>query len=54
MSKCYVLDANAVLDYVEDGPGGKRVEQLFKKALHRRARVLMSGRSVLSLVATAW
>jgi predicted nucleic acid-binding protein len=42
MSKSYVLDASAVLDFVEDGPGGKRVEQLFKDALLRRARVLMS------------
>lgn len=42
MSKSYVLDANAVLDFVEDGPGAKRVEQLFKDALHGRSRVLMS------------
>jgi predicted nucleic acid-binding protein len=42
VSKSYVLDANAVLDFVEDGPGAKRVEQLFKDALHRRSRVLMS------------
>lgn len=37
-----MLDANAVLDFVEDGPGAKRVEQLFKDALHGRNRVLMS------------
>ncbi len=42
MSKSYVLDANAVLDFVEDGPGAKRVEQLFKDALRERSRVLMS------------
>jgi predicted nucleic acid-binding protein len=42
MSKSYVLDANAVLDFVEDGPGGKRVEQLLNDALHGRSRVLMS------------
>lgn len=42
MSKSYVLDANAMLDFVEDGPGGKRVEQLFKDALRKRSRVLMS------------
>ena len=42
MTKSYVLDANAVLDFVEDGPGAKRVEQLFKDALHERSRVLMS------------
>jgi predicted nucleic acid-binding protein len=42
VSKSFVLDASAVLDFVEDGPGAKRVEQLFKEALHERARVLMS------------
>jgi hypothetical protein len=38
MSKSYVLDASAVLDFAEDGPGGKCVEQLFKDALLRRTR----------------
>jgi PIN domain nuclease of toxin-antitoxin system len=42
MSKSHVLDASAVLDFVEGGPGGKRVEQLFKDALGKRSRVLMS------------
>jgi predicted nucleic acid-binding protein len=42
MSKSYVLDANAVLDFVEDGPGGKRVEQLLNDALRGRSRVLIS------------
>jgi predicted nucleic acid-binding protein len=42
MSKTYVLDANAVLDFIEDGPGAERMEQLFKDASHRGAPVLMS------------
>src|SRR5258707_15086764 len=42
MSRSHVLDASAVLDFVEGGPGGKRVEQLFKDALGKRSRVLMS------------
>lgn len=42
MSQSYVLDANAVLDFVEDGPGGKRVEQLFKDAFKGRTPLLMS------------
>lgn len=33
MIKSYILDASAVLDFVEDGHGGKRVEQLFRDAL---------------------
>jgi predicted nucleic acid-binding protein len=42
MSKTYVLDANAVLDFVEDGPGAERVEQLFQDARQRNNPVLMS------------
>jgi predicted nucleic acid-binding protein len=42
MSKVYVLDANAILDFVEDGPGAERVERLFQDARHRSAPVLMS------------
>ena len=30
MSKTYVLDASAALDFVEDGPGAEQIEQLFK------------------------
>ena len=32
MSKTFVLDASAVLDFVEDGVGAERVEQLIKDA----------------------
>jgi len=32
VTKSYVLDASAVLDFVEDGPGGERIERLFKQA----------------------
>ncbi len=42
MRKTYVLDANAVLDFVEDGPGAERVEQLFKDARHNGTPLLMS------------
>ena len=42
MSKTYVLDANAVLDFVEDGPGAERVERLFQDARQNRAPALMS------------
>ncbi len=42
MTRSYVLDANAVLDFVEDGPGSRRVERVLKDALQRRFRVLMS------------
>jgi len=42
MSKTYVLDANAVLDFVEDGPGGERVERLLTDARHRNTPMLIS------------
>jgi len=38
----YVLDANALLDFVEDGPGAERVEHLFTDAFRRSTPVLMS------------
>ena len=42
MSTTYVLDANAVLDFVEDGPGAERVERLWKDARQNSAPTLMS------------
>ena len=42
MSGPYVLDANALLDFVEDGPGAERVEHLFTEAFRRNAPVLVS------------
>jgi predicted nucleic acid-binding protein len=42
MVKAYVLDASAVLDFVEDGPGAERMERLLKEALHRGTRLLIS------------
>jgi predicted nucleic acid-binding protein len=37
--KSYVLDASAMLDLLENGPGGMRVEQILKGA-HRRENTL--------------
>jgi predicted nucleic acid-binding protein len=42
MSRQYVLDASAVLDFLENGPGAERVEQLFKDARDSGAPLLMS------------
>jgi predicted nucleic acid-binding protein len=42
MIKTYVLDANAVLDLIEAGPGFVKVEQLLQAALRNDAAVLMS------------
>ena len=42
MNKTYVLDANAVLDFTEDGPGAGRVEQLILEAHSSDIRLLIS------------
>jgi predicted nucleic acid-binding protein len=38
----YVLDANAVLDLIEAGPGARKVERLLQSALQQQSSVLIS------------
>jgi len=40
--KKYVLDANAMLDFVDAGPGAQRVRALLHEAHERRAAVVIS------------
>jgi predicted nucleic acid-binding protein len=42
MAKTYVLDASAVLHFVEDGAGAERVERLFQEAARRNNSLLIS------------
>lgn len=42
MTGTYVLDANAVLDLIEAGPGARKVERLLQSALQQRSSVLIS------------
>ena len=42
MSKIFVLDASAVLDFLGDGPGAERFEQLLKDVARRSAALLVS------------
>lgn len=42
MSKTYVLDANAVLSFVDDAAGAARIEQLLRDARHGSIALLMS------------
>jgi predicted nucleic acid-binding protein len=42
MSKTYVLDASAVLTFVEDGPGAERMQQLLMDARSSNTALLMS------------
>ncbi|HTS36494.1 MAG TPA: type II toxin-antitoxin system VapC family toxin [Candidatus Solibacter sp.] len=40
--KAYVLDANAILDYVQQGPGFGTVERLFREAFRGQAALTIS------------
>ena len=42
MTGTYVLDANAVLDLIEAGPGARKVERLLQSALQQQSSVLIS------------
>lgn len=42
MSKTYVLDANAVMDFIDSGPGSGRVGQLLKDAARPQTVVMVS------------
>jgi predicted nucleic acid-binding protein len=42
VTKAYVLDANAILDFVESGQGSKNVERLLNEALRQQSLVLVS------------
>ena len=42
MTRTYVLDANAVLDFVEGGPGSRRIEQMLAAALQHNIPLLIS------------
>jgi predicted nucleic acid-binding protein len=41
--RTYVLDASALLAFIEDKPGAAKLEDLLTEAHRRRARVLMSS-----------
>jgi predicted nucleic acid-binding protein len=42
MKRVYVLDANAVLDFLESNPGSERVERLFQGSRDQRITLLIS------------
>jgi predicted nucleic acid-binding protein len=41
-AKTYVLDANAILDYVQDGPGAATMERILQEALRGGAGLMIS------------
>lgn len=40
--KTYVLDANAILDYLQDGPGARTVERLLREAFRGDTALMIS------------
>jgi len=42
LAKSYVLDANAILDYVQDGPGAATVERLLREVSRLGAALMIS------------
>jgi len=42
MTKNYVLDANAILDFIEAGPGWRKVENLLQSARRRENSIFVS------------
>jgi predicted nucleic acid-binding protein len=41
-AKTYVLDANAILDYLQDGPGASTVERLLRETFRHGASLMIS------------
>jgi predicted nucleic acid-binding protein len=41
-AKTYVLDANAILDYVQDGPGAATMERLFREVFRGSSTLMIS------------
>ena len=41
-TKTYVLDANAILDYVQDGPGAATIERVLREAFRHDAVLMIS------------
>jgi predicted nucleic acid-binding protein len=42
VKKSYVLDANAVLDFLDGGPGMQRVKEVLRETFHERSSTMMS------------
>lgn len=42
MTKTYVLDANAALDFLDAGPGAHRVREILREGAHQDIPLLMS------------
>jgi predicted nucleic acid-binding protein len=54
MTKSYVLDANALIDFVESGPGMRKVDQLLHAAVLRQADIFVSVMNLGELFYWLW
>jgi ribonuclease VapC len=54
MTKTYVLDANALVDFVDSGPGSKTVERLLHEALRQQSLALVSVVNWAELLYLLW
>jgi len=53
-TKSYILDANALLDFAQAGPGFGKVEPLFQAATRQQAAVLVSVANLGEVLYLAW
>jgi predicted nucleic acid-binding protein len=54
MSKTYIFDASAILDFVEGGRGSRTVERLLQDALHGQCTVLVSVANWGEVLSVLW
>ena len=54
MNRQYVLDANAVLDFVEGGPGAPRVREIVQEAFRHAAAAFISVANWGEVFYTLW
>ena len=52
--KAYVLDANAVLDYIQDGPGAATIERVLRQALRHDAALMISVTNLGEVFYVLW
>jgi predicted nucleic acid-binding protein len=53
-AKTYVLDANAILDYVQDGPGAGTVERLLREAFRSDIALMISVINLCEVFYLLW
>lgn len=52
--KCFALDASAVIDYVQSGPGTGRIDQLLADAFRQRLELYISVLNLAEVYYLTW